>query len=190
LTDIADPDWQKTCLRIIECQSQVWGGAHSIIVPTDGKTITPIFWEILSAFDADIIFRYRKSGFDIAQTAPDIYEQWIAREVKESVKYGSDVVNADARARANFLKSPVEDSFFLSEELVRQLLIRLSPLHFGGLFHVNYISACDIPGYPLTSMVDLIDKSRRNQITFLTLRMTCLPPSRPHPFYGCWRNPG
>lgn len=154
LTDIADPDWQKTCLRIIEYLSQIWGGAHSIIIPTDGKTISDTFWEILSAFDADILCRYQKSGSDIAQNTPDIFEGWVKEELKEAI----DPETAEPRIRASLLEAPIEDPTFLSENLERQFLIRLSPLHFGGFFKVNYVSSSDVPSYPLTSVSDVIDK--------------------------------
>jgi hypothetical protein len=65
LIDANDTDWQGSCLRIIEYLSQVWGGAHSLIIPTNGDTIDNCFWELLSSFDPDIICRYQKTGYDL-----------------------------------------------------------------------------------------------------------------------------
>jgi hypothetical protein len=106
-------------------------------------------------FDADIIYRYQKSGSDVAHNTPDIFEGWVAQELKEAI----DPEHAEPQIRASLLKMSIEDPTFMSENLVRQLLIRLSPLHYGGFFNVNYVSSSDVPGYPLTSMSDVIDKT-------------------------------
>jgi hypothetical protein len=59
LTDVADPEWQRSCLAILEFLTQIWGGREAIIVPTDGKTIDDNFWALLSVHDPDIILTYR-----------------------------------------------------------------------------------------------------------------------------------
>jgi hypothetical protein len=41
------PDWQSRVLSIIAWQSTFWGGSDTLIIPTDGKTIDPFFWDIL-----------------------------------------------------------------------------------------------------------------------------------------------
>ena len=65
LVDSADHEWQQTCLRIIELYSWMWGGAHNLIVPTDGKSIDERFWTLLEAFDPDYVYRYWNSGEDL-----------------------------------------------------------------------------------------------------------------------------
>ena len=55
LTDVNDPTWEQCSWEIIEYLTQLWGGYHSLIVPTDGKAIDTVFWKFLSAFDPDII---------------------------------------------------------------------------------------------------------------------------------------
>jgi hypothetical protein len=73
-------------------------------------------------------------------------------------KEAIDPETAEPQIRASLLKVPIEDPTFLSENLKRQFLIRLSPLHFDGFFDVNYVSASDVPQYPLTSRSEVIDK--------------------------------
>lgn len=73
--DAADPDWQETCRRIIECLSSLWGGKYSLIIPTDGKTISPPFWHLLEAYDPDYIVRYHKTARDIMLARPDEYRR-------------------------------------------------------------------------------------------------------------------
>jgi len=58
LINQAIPDWQSKVLSIIEWQSTFWGGADTIIIPTDGKTIDPFFWNILNIYRPDYFFRY------------------------------------------------------------------------------------------------------------------------------------
>lgn len=149
LTDVKDPAWESTCLRIIEYQSQIWGGAHSIIFPTDGKAINETFWELLSSFDPDVIFCYQKTGTDLFEAAPAEFNT-LVHKIAVDQGFSPDHVNKD------ILKSPLGPGFSISEELSRQLLRRLAPFHADGVLHVSRIDAQDAPGYPLTSVVDII----------------------------------
>ena len=56
--DINEQNWQAGALTIIESFSRTWGGAHFIIVPTDGHTISDAFWRILSSYDPDYLWIY------------------------------------------------------------------------------------------------------------------------------------
>jgi len=51
-------DWQSRVLSIIAWQSTFWGGSDTLIIPTDGKTIDPFFWDILDVHKPDYFFRY------------------------------------------------------------------------------------------------------------------------------------
>jgi hypothetical protein len=62
LLDAKDPQWQSSCLRIVEYFTRMWGGWGNIIVPTDGKEIDPLFWRILECFDPDYLEAYRRTG--------------------------------------------------------------------------------------------------------------------------------
>jgi hypothetical protein len=62
--DANDQDWQAGALNIIEAFSRVWGGAYFIIVPTDGQTISDVFWRILLAYDPDYLWVYDSSPED------------------------------------------------------------------------------------------------------------------------------
>jgi hypothetical protein len=83
LVNVEDRDWQHTCQRIIEVFCLTWGGAHNIIVPTDGNTISEPFWDILKAFDADYIYRYCKTLFDLSYSAPDQYTNIIQQNLQQ-----------------------------------------------------------------------------------------------------------
>src|SRR5689334_7981568 len=91
-----DPNWQSTCIRIIEFLSAAWGGAYNIIVPTDGKTISRPFSQILDVYDADYFFFYYHTGKDIKLNEPQKYAEWLERELTQFVNSGpvSDVDSA------------------------------------------------------------------------------------------------
>jgi hypothetical protein len=80
--DSADPTWQHTTARIIEFLSSLWDGRHSLIVPTDGRNISPEFWTLLSSFDPDYLFYYRKTQADVKEAAPGDYEALLQGEVE------------------------------------------------------------------------------------------------------------
>ena len=71
--DSADSGWRHTTARIIEFLSSVWGGKHSVIIPTDGSTIEPIFWIVLEKFSPDYVFFYQKTWRDIQISDPENY---------------------------------------------------------------------------------------------------------------------
>ncbi len=77
-----DDDWQQTCMRIIEFFSRVWGGAHNIIIPTDGQGLTESFWKVLEAYDADYIYYYLQTGKDFKARNPEAYRARLEAEVK------------------------------------------------------------------------------------------------------------
>ncbi len=53
----SDCTWAH-CVYLIGALTQFWGGAACAIVPTDGQTISPVFWRLLKRHDPDWIARY------------------------------------------------------------------------------------------------------------------------------------
>jgi hypothetical protein len=53
LLDINEPEWKRCCLHLLDHFARLWGGYGNIIVPADGNTIDPIFWELLEESDPD-----------------------------------------------------------------------------------------------------------------------------------------
>jgi hypothetical protein len=160
LVNSADPDWQHTCQRIIEFFCMTWGGAHHIIVPTDGNTISEPFWEILKTFDADYIYQYSKTLFDLKYSAPDKYAQIIEQKLDDWLK---DSPGSDR----NYYKKYFEDnskqqwveSFGVSAVLEKEIVSRLAPFHFQDHVVHARIGAGTGAGYPLTAITDLIEYS-------------------------------
>ena len=71
LMSVSDPEWRNTILRVIEFLCSIWGGKHSLIIPTDGTIIDPTFWRILEGFSPDYIYYYSKTGRDLKLSQPD-----------------------------------------------------------------------------------------------------------------------
>jgi len=46
------------CVYLIGTLTQIWGGVAYALVPTDGETISPVFWRLLKRYDPDWIARY------------------------------------------------------------------------------------------------------------------------------------
>lgn len=54
--------WREKVIEVIKTNSQIWGGWHNLIIPTDGETIDEIFWVLLERFDPDYLTLYNKIG--------------------------------------------------------------------------------------------------------------------------------
>lgn len=156
LTNVADEYWQSTCTAIVEYLSQIWGGYHSLVVPTDGKTIDDIFWAMLSSFDPDVILRYRKTGADLARSQTEEFEKIVAAHVEHERAQGYSNDGMESRIRESLADSPL-DEFSISPELRKQLLNRLSPFHFQGELRIDFISVGTSAGYPFTSVTDIVE---------------------------------
>lgn len=104
-----DDDWQQTCMRIIEFFSRVWGGAHNIIVPTDGKGLTEKFWKILEAYDADYVYYYLQTGTDFKRRSPEKYRARLEAEVRN---YLDGQPFHDEEQARNFVDGLLQDEIF------------------------------------------------------------------------------
>ncbi len=155
LTNASDPMWQQTCYSIIEFLSQLWGGYHSLIIPTDGKRIDLVFWKFLSAFDPDVVFFYNRSLLDVKRWAPEEAEKRIETEIQKLRTNNPGTELDETQLRSGILEWPA-DEFSISPELTLQLLDRLSPFHFQGQYNVMPIRTGGAPGYPLTKIADIV----------------------------------
>src|ERR1035437_11077073 len=81
LTNIDDPNWQDSCLGIIEFLTKLWGGSHCVIIPTDGKTISDEFWAVLSSYDPDVFLKYQTTYSDLRRRSPAEFERILEEEV-------------------------------------------------------------------------------------------------------------
>ena len=133
LTDSADSGWRHTTARIIEFLSSVWGGKHSVIIPTDGSTIEPIFWTVLEKFSPDYVFFYQKTWRDIQISDPEKYA--VSLESVISPIDRDSVFSDGQKERINqeFGNTPA-DQFALHTDLCSGIANRLVPFHFERRF--------------------------------------------------------
>jgi hypothetical protein len=151
-----DPNWQSTCIRIIEFFSAAWGGGYNIIVPTDGKTIPQQFWQILDIYDADYFFFYYHTGKDVKLNEPEKYAQWVEKELEHFVKTGpvSDIDSARKQIDEALMRSQLTSQ--PSAELRSQLIKKLAPFHFEDHAFEGGISVGSVPNYPLAPLTKLL----------------------------------
>jgi hypothetical protein len=162
LIDKTDADWQHTCLRIIEIYSQLWGGAHNIIVPTDGTVIDESFWTLLEAFDPDYLYRYNKSLEDLLQSHPDKYNEIFEREVDNFVSSSGGSHDRDAAKTLvdKELRKVWLSKLEIAPTLQQEAKVRLAPFWFqeyavdAGAMYAGWT-----PGFPLTDITKIISNA-------------------------------
>ena len=161
LTDIHDKQWQSTCLRLIEYFTRMWGGCANIVIPTDGKTIAPVFWSILEAFDPDYLEAYQRTGADFEIEEPAEFEkqyqqQLASWEEQTGGKSGPDAAN---RIR-EILREFVPLRFEISAELQQQLKERLAPFFFQEwIVEAGTVRAQSRPHHPHTDVLDILQQA-------------------------------
>ena len=163
LTDSADPAWRHTILRIIEFLSSVWGGKHSVIVPTNGSTIEPNFWTILEKFSPDYVYFYRKTGLDSKISDPEGYSKDLQDRI-EQFGLESDTLGFEKTHIEKGLQHVWADRFALDPGLCTNIADRLVPFHFERNF--ESLTSHREPSDQLSGVVDVqpyIDRPSRFQ---------------------------
>jgi len=151
LFDERDTYWQERCRRIIECLCSLWGGEHSMIIPTDGTRIEPVFWDILKAFDADYFCEYHKRGLDLKIASPQIYEERLKTEISRA--YADEPPSNEARVEIDkAMEQATWSGLHTKPELQKQLKARLAPFFFEDTVVETNIWARTEPSYPLTAL--------------------------------------
>ena len=153
LVDVNDSDWQKTCMGIIEYLSQIWGGYNSLIVPTAGKSIDTVFWEILSAFDADHIFYYEKTLHDQQRDDPQEVEKIIDEAYQELLRKGLEH-DKDA-FRITWMRKRL-DNFSISQDLLHEIFNRLNPFHYQPMPQIPHIHLGQNVAMPFTKVANIV----------------------------------
>jgi hypothetical protein len=158
LVDVGDAAWQRTCLRVIEFFTRLWGGCGNIIIPTDGKTISPLFWRILGRFDPDYLNSYARTRRDIEIEEPAKFEEAYQRHIAAWEKQIGEKSNPHAAdtIRDNLRNSGLSQ-FGISSELQQELRDRLAPYYFQQwIAEAGSLSASVAPHHPHTDVVDVL----------------------------------
>jgi hypothetical protein len=158
LVDINEPKREHSCTRIMEYFTRVWGGCGNIIVPTDGKSIDPLFWSILERFDPDYLETYQRAGADLELEEPARFEEIYKRHItawerqigRETDKQAADTIRDNLRGNGL-------TSFEISAELQEELKERLAPFYFEQwIVEAGAIGALSTPRHPHTDVVDIL----------------------------------
>ena len=152
LIDSSDIDWHYTGVRIIEFLSSIWGGKHSVIVPTDGSNIEPVFWAILERFSPDFVYLYRKTGADIKISRHEEYAALLQQRIEQYGTVLATLEHENGRIDKE-LQNTWADVFGLSPDLCAQIVNRLVPFHFENNIHP--VTSQGIP-HELTGIADVL----------------------------------
>ena len=158
LVDINDSQWLSTCLRVIEYFTRLWGGCGNIIVPTDGKVISPLFWRILERFDPDYVEAYARTGQDIEIEEPAKFEQSYERHIAEwEQEIGAKTDQHAAKTIRENLRRSGLTPFGISTGLQHELRDRLAPFYFQEwIVEAGSLSAGRVPHHPHTDVIDIL----------------------------------
>lgn len=166
----------------------LWGGKCSLIVPTDGKTILPVFWQLLEAFDPDYLYLYRKTGLDTKLSRPSEFAGWLQRELASWMARdpGEDRAAAEQRCDEALCRVQYTDPG-ISPELQEELKSRLSPFT-NAQYAVGPggITAAGTPQWPLTAVADLLPYcDHPTRVTSITVETQEVPALWAAAVSGC-----
>jgi hypothetical protein len=173
LVDVQDPHWSDTGRRVIEVFSKIWGGSYNLIVPTDGISIHPYFWDLLEAFDPDYVTRYYKTGLDLKLSMPDRYDKLLIHNLTQL--HGPGPHSSEQQAEMDrIICGETMESLPIDPLLEKSLQERLAPFHFEDqILHLATISNSSQPSYPLTALRTVLPHAARRPttITLVDVRM-------------------
>lgn len=156
LVDKNEKYWRASVNGIVHSFSQVWGGEHFIIVPTDGKTIAEPFWNILEAYSPDIIGRHILSFEDMKSAEPERYAQ-----IKE--KYRLEWKLSDEEFEDTWASQTESNSIGgidIDQDLSEALKNRLSPFHRGDHIVSENVFSNSPLGYPFTQIEHIVESAK------------------------------
>ena len=153
LIDSSDREWQFTAVRAIEFLSSVWGGKHSLIIPTSGIEIQPIFWDILEKFSPDYVYAYRNTWGDIKISNP---QDFAAQPENHLNLYHDEILSLEGEREKiqKNLEQGWASGFHPARDLCSQLAERLVPFHFQN--QVEPISCNGAKPHQLTRISDVL----------------------------------
>ena len=157
LLNVDESEWKRCCLHIFDHFARLWGGYGNIIVPTDGKTIDPLFWALLEKFDPDHLICYRRSGKDVAIDQPEAFESYLNQHIEGWEKQiGSKAEDFQVETIRKDVMASYVSKFVISPELQEQLKDRISPFFFENSIVEATVSADEDPAYPHTQLWEVL----------------------------------
>jgi hypothetical protein len=156
-TDIDDPEWQSTALHILQMLANFWGGFGCLIVPTNGKEISPLFWQLLETYDPDYLHQYRRTGGDVQKAEPQKFQQWINQKEDQWKSNGNDLSPQIRKSIEEDVSRWPLSNFHVDADLQQQLKARLAPFFFEQyIVHAGWLSADSSAFHPHTSISEIL----------------------------------
>ena len=155
----------------------MWGGRSALIVPTDGRSIGPLFWELLEAFDPDYVTCYHQTGLDWKLGVPAQYQDALERELKRH--FGEEPATPEQRESIDEAMTAAEaDQFGIEPELELELKRRLSPFFFeDSVLNITSLSARTAPAYPLTPISTIVPNCEHPKVlSLIEATIDAVPP--------------
>ena len=149
--------WKCAVSGAIACASEVWGGRHFLIIPTDGNRIKNKFWEVLEAYSPDHIALYTVTSDDVQDTDANDYS--LLKQKYEALWQKED--GGDGFDDWFETQHWTFDELTISPGLSKQLRYRLCPF-FATEEHI-----CDPLmrtagfGFPFTKLAEIIGATTR-----------------------------
>lgn len=168
LINVNDPDWPHICNRVIERYSQLWGGSYNLIVPTDGKEIDDVFWQIMEIYDPDYVDRYIKTFKDIKLASPNEFETIKTKYVEDWLKKYPE---QDRPSAEKMIEEMLDrdfneiEKFEISLELKTELIKRLNPFHYEIETGIGYSRAEEGASHNEPSVLPAFNEQNEPKIT-------------------------
>lgn len=156
LIDKNEKYWRAYINGIVQSFSQVWGGEHFIIVPTDGKTIDEPFWRILETYSPDVIGRYIPNLLDMEEAEPKRYAQFREKHRREWSLPDDEF----EKTWSSQVKSGNIGGLTIDKSLSQELKNRLSPFHFQDHIVSENVFRDSPLGYPFTQIEHIVESAK------------------------------
>jgi hypothetical protein len=188
LINCGDSDWQNTCIRLLEFFTTIWGGKHSLIIPTDGTLIKKFFWELLESFDPDYIYVYQKTLSDLKLSKPEEYAALLEKQLAHA-SVGENPPNAFKKQIDEMLSETIADKFEITRDLQNQLRSRLAPLYFmEHTVQPGFLRAGVEAHYPLTAISKILANCDHvSAVSLVVSKVPSIPPIWYNSVTGCIR---
>lgn len=163
--------WKAAASVAMIQASQVWGGRHFLLVPTDGNEIEEKFWELLEAYSPDYLALCHTTFADLEDADPERYQETKQGYQEDWLAKGMPADDFDEWFTGSAKESRL-DELTISDALDKELVYRLAPLHHGSAVNQRLTSSSGF-GYPFTKMSQIIGTTTRH------IGQMVLPPKLP-----------
>lgn len=152
--------WKAAADGAIAKASEVWGGRHFLIVPTDGVSIADKFWKLLEVYSPDHFAVFNLTFSDLEAADPKQYGATKKRHKKSWDSDGHPKDHFESYFSESAAQSRIDD-FSISDDLSKELIRRLSPFHHNRAIRGNLTRKNGF-GYPFTKIAEIISASTRH----------------------------